>query len=641
MKLAATILLSVASLAGAGASRSHPPMRPLPVATDRPMADGPAYFVDVRRGDDANPGTKQEPWRTIQRGIGKLKLGDTLYLRGGIYYENVTCSLRAHPEAPITIRSYPGELVFIDAGIPEFLTDPAGSWQPFPQGTEGEFVSRKAYPDATRVAGFFAESMVPLQSYRFVVDLRSDDAFWHLESKSSPSKGMYCGPGVWYNSETNRIHIRLQHYILPALPEEDRYLGETDPRELPLLIGLNTRRPLHIEGAKHVRFQDLVIRGGGGAVRVTNSEDVVLDNLTVYGVFPTFGGVNCPRLKILNCAFRGMAAPWGFRGHHKYRSMDKFLFATGGRPARNRDWEIAYSEFTDDHDGLHLGATQGLRFHHNLVDNFNDDGLFLTARGADAGDMHIHHCKLSRCLTTLAFGYGHQSFQHHGKGVYLYRNIFELIRPVHYGIPPPEATELTSFGRVCSDHGSPTWEPMTFHHNTFIAHTRGWRGYCLGLGYHMSGTRRRVFNNIFLLTEQMPGSMPPSTTLDYQADGNLYWSTKLGPEYRDDFFGAWRKSKGYELSKEYYPPGWETHGFFADPKLVKMSASWRDARDYRLTKGSPAIDAGVPIPCYSPDPLAELDKGKPDIGALPYGVPMFKFGQQRGPGAWRYGQTIH
>ena len=36
--------------------------------------------------------------------------------------------------------------------------------------------------------------------------------------------------------------------------------------------------------------------------------------------------------------------------------------------------------------------------------------------------------------------------------------------------------------------------------------------------------------------------------------------------------------------------GYEKHGLFGDPKFVN-----RSGRDYRLTSGSPAIDAGVVI----------------------------------------------
>ena len=34
---------------------------------------------------------------------------------------------------------------------------------------------------------------------------------------------------------------------------------------------------------------------------------------------------------------------------------------------------------------------------------------------------------------------------------------------------------------------------------------------------------------------------------------------------------------------------------------------------------SPAIDAGLSVPVKWPDPLRESDKGKPDVGAVPFG----------------------
>src|SRR6516162_4447977 len=66
--------------------RSHPPMRALPVPSDRPMDKGPAHFVDPVKGADRNEGTQQAPWKTIGHAVKQLKLGDSLYLRGGTYY---------------------------------------------------------------------------------------------------------------------------------------------------------------------------------------------------------------------------------------------------------------------------------------------------------------------------------------------------------------------------------------------------------------------------------------------------------------------------------------------------------------------------------------------------------------------------
>src|SRR5688500_17671991 len=89
---------------------SHVPMRPLPRPTGRPRASEPAYFVDATRGSDSNDGAEASPWKTVTRAFDSLKAGDTVYLRGGTYYENLYLSLPGKPDAPITIRSFPGEL---------------------------------------------------------------------------------------------------------------------------------------------------------------------------------------------------------------------------------------------------------------------------------------------------------------------------------------------------------------------------------------------------------------------------------------------------------------------------------------------------------------------------------------------------
>src|SRR5262245_15451473 len=69
--------------------RSHAPKRSLPTAAKRPMEKGPAYFVDPVKGHDGQDGSEAKPWKTVTRGAKFLKPGDTLYLRGGVYYEAV------------------------------------------------------------------------------------------------------------------------------------------------------------------------------------------------------------------------------------------------------------------------------------------------------------------------------------------------------------------------------------------------------------------------------------------------------------------------------------------------------------------------------------------------------------------------
>ena len=128
--------------------RTHPPMRPLPTVNQRERAGTAERFVDAAKGNDTAAGTEAAPWKTLAHALRQLKPGDTLYLRGGTYYEKVALTRSGTAEAPITIAGSPGELVILDGGLREFFENPAESWEPLAGGIEGEYVSTKTYFDA-------------------------------------------------------------------------------------------------------------------------------------------------------------------------------------------------------------------------------------------------------------------------------------------------------------------------------------------------------------------------------------------------------------------------------------------------------------------------------------------------------------
>jgi len=123
--IALVLLLGTAASA---ADFSTPPLVRLPEPSNRPRASGPAKFVDADKGNDAAPGSEDRPWRTIGRALEGVAPGDTLSLRGGVYYENVRMAVSGRADAPITIRSFPGERATIDAGYAEFARTPAAAW---------------------------------------------------------------------------------------------------------------------------------------------------------------------------------------------------------------------------------------------------------------------------------------------------------------------------------------------------------------------------------------------------------------------------------------------------------------------------------------------------------------------------------
>jgi hypothetical protein len=471
------------------------------------------------------------------------------------------------------------------------------------------------------VGGNFADSMVPLHGYRFAVDLRTDNAYWNLASNVEPGQGIYVGPGLWFDGETHRIHVRLAHTRLAAQP--GNYAGETDPRKLALVIGAD-RSALRLDKAAHVRIQDVVLRGSAArTLEVTGSSYVELDGVTIYGGAPAVFVGSTDHLQIVRSVLRGTAAPWSSRASMKYRGNSPYVFIADSRGPQSRDWEIAFSEFTDGHDGLVIDSVKGLLFHHNRIDNFNDDGIYLTLppRGSVPEGVRIYENVVSRVYTTLAFAEAEDHAPNAiGPGVYVYRNVFDLREGTYTWIPKDAAVApAISASRLCGDHGSPTWEPLFFYHNTVITAGNAWRDYYgAQLVMGTKGTKRRLFNNIFLQVEGSPGLVVPAPGDDIEAGGNLLWGLKAGPAFQGDYFAA-RQTRGLAA--------FGAGDVFADPKLAHVAAGALDVRPL----GGGGVDAGVKVPADWPDSLRAADRGKPDIGALPVGAPMLRVGPAAAP----------
>ncbi len=88
-----------------------------PIAEEQWSGDDispPIYYVSTV-GNDSNPGTIDQPWRTIQHAAEMVAAGDTVYIRGGTYNEQVLMETSGSAaEGYITFAAYPGETPVID-----------------------------------------------------------------------------------------------------------------------------------------------------------------------------------------------------------------------------------------------------------------------------------------------------------------------------------------------------------------------------------------------------------------------------------------------------------------------------------------------------------------------------------------------
>lgn len=648
----------------ASAEPGTEPLVKLPGPSTRAIGPGPNKFVDAEKGDDAADGSETRPWRTVGRALNDLRPGETLLLRGGIYYENVRVAVSGTAEAPITVRSFPGELATLDGGYAEFAADPETAWEPV-AGSADEFRSTKPYGNIRYAMGSFAGSFIGLNTYYHAQDLRAASEAW-VERPSQTAKDpkvrskadiepVYCGPGLWHDPTTSRIHVRLAHTKLVDRPN---YQGPTDPRKVPLIITPAHAVPLRGDGARHVRFQDLVVRGGGhDTVVFEQCDHLELDNVTVWCGANGIRGCGLRQFTMTRCGVYGNVPPWTFRTDTSLRARP----GSGTRdisrlnthallvPAamrendvyafpQNDDWEISYCTFADGHDGVYLGGLN-CRFHHNLLERTQDDGIYLSPMYASYSstpfEIHVYQNVLRDCLTAFAFG-GPEL--RNTDRVYLYRNIVDLTTLVPTG-RPTEAGGASRFtaGNPMGDHGSPPWSAMWIYHNTVHTLEPG-RAAELGLTGASAPERPRYFLNNLLTSGYRSARGGDGPTGSNKAagkpiraaavavppvgsglsDGNLYWVPGAEPSQRAAIFDKYRKSAEFAESAKQYDGGFTSRSFVADPKLEQNDVP---------QKGSSAVDAGATVPAEWPDPLREQDAGRPDIGALPLGAPALEVGR--------------
>ncbi len=104
------------------------PTAPSP-SNPSPSPSGSVFYVSTS-GNDGNPGTQSAPFRTIKRGLGLLKPGNTLFIRGGTYSE----ILQTHTgtkfpvgiswNTPVRVAAYNGETVVLRGSIDIGIASP-------------------------------------------------------------------------------------------------------------------------------------------------------------------------------------------------------------------------------------------------------------------------------------------------------------------------------------------------------------------------------------------------------------------------------------------------------------------------------------------------------------------------------------
>jgi len=689
--------------------QSHRAQRAIPALAHRPKDKGRPRFVDSAQGVDLGDGSETAPWRTLAHAMQQLLPGDTLYLREGVYHEAVYCSLAGRADAPITIRSYPGERAVIDASLEEFQSAPDTAWAPFPDGSADEYRSTRRYRNLRDVVGMFGDSFVGLQTYWYVEDLRALNEMI-IARNDGEWEPVYCGPGLWYDRTTGHIHARLAHTHMDN-PQIENYRGETDPRRLPLIITAYRSIALFVDAATHVRFQDLILRGGGcDVVKLVFGVNLEFDNVIILGGCNGLRAKGTGPLRFVNSAIYGIFPPWGFRseqcrrawsnrttepyardvrlepteipeyeppedevdnpdaafhkgmgyyytiadvappgGHrHVSRLPSHTLVMTEGNQESqldgapvNHDWEVAWSEFTNSHDGVFFGGRH-MRFHHNWLHEIADDAIYLTS----PTPLVSHHVYIhDNLLTNVTIGFGMHNRGGPRGDIYIFRNIVDMRVPGRIERPSPDnpAGEMGIFATFCC-HGLElaSVESIHVYQNTFIANTTHNRYGHNTLLWCDTKTRRSSLNNLYVYgryPEDLPATRhmgvryddPDVPAYPIRIDGSLHWAPEATDEAAAAFravLESFRQSPISQKNRHFWPDGFENGAVVGNPCFAAFGWDCDSINDYRLRAESPAKGAGIRLPRDLLDPLRPADGNRPDIGAIPFGGEPLRAGIQ-------------
>ncbi|MDY7022394.1 MAG: right-handed parallel beta-helix repeat-containing protein [Cyanobacteriota bacterium] len=182
------------------------------------------YYVSSS-GQDSNPGTFEQPWKTIQKAAETLVAGDTVYIREGTYTitQQIVPRNSGTENQWIIYAGYPGETVIIDADN-VFVGPPIGT-PPFPRDQGAFQIQGKHH--------ILIKNLTLKNSHNggFVVRESHHIDFYNNTTINTFSSGILIGRGCYQHKvfgntviNANTNEMRIEH---PGYP----YQKSTGPHE--------------------------------------------------------------------------------------------------------------------------------------------------------------------------------------------------------------------------------------------------------------------------------------------------------------------------------------------------------------------------------------------------------------------------
>ena len=557
------------------------------------------YYLDPILGNDNNQeGSKEQPWKTLSYALSDspLEPGDTLYLRGGRYFESrISVRKSGLIEQPILIRNYKDEEVIIDGSI-QSLSE-SSAWE-LVDKDRGIYMSIETFPNpcgsrygphSVGVLGLFRvkEKTFSLVRYFDKSHLFSDSEYANYVD------GYYAGPGVFYEWDKQkeyyeRIFLRLNAPYPAIVGQENTFDLEgrkfsLDEVELFITYGTDPSCTgiIFRAGASHLHFQGLTIfnpglktaENQGKAVKGLQFRNIKIESA---GHGFRFFGVNDEESDSLvfdKVSFTNFLPPWiGWNDAKKKLA--------GGRPAvahsidgraidigrGAKEVMIKNCHFYGIFDGISIVGSGNLNVHdvqilNTRFENILDDGITL---GSDTYNIEIAESSFENVGSAVSYQVAGQPKMLDDIGkVYIHHNLitctpYLLDRAARAGDSP----SFRTLAPLSTTHGKTDRLgicPRKIYNNTIVVkdefrgnnatiHTRFTMPLYPGNSEpifpenieDIPKQSHEIYNNIFILEADLPfGDRLKVNTGREIFDGNLYWRPLKNSEI--DSFVFWKR----------------------------------------------------------------------------------------------------
>jgi len=278
LRLLALALASAATLLGCG-NAATTDTGPVDEGTDAATADagpGNVYYV-AADGSDANPGTEALPWATIRHAGAEVVAGDTVNIRGGIYFvaENQAIFASGTPARRIVFQAYSGETPIID-----------GSKLLSVEGNDVLSVVRASYVDVVGLtirrgnsAGLVSWDS---QHVRFLNNVVHDN-FRTGIYVGGPRNVLYEGLEVSGNTVYNNVHTNDAHIATEGWDTGINMAGVLNARVTNNLVYENQGEGILTGGSRGVIIRNNIVHDNYSVeIYMDRAEDAIIDGNFIY-----------------------------------------------------------------------------------------------------------------------------------------------------------------------------------------------------------------------------------------------------------------------------------------------------------------------------------------------------------------------